>query len=149
LNSESVVLIDDARLFLCTPPQPHRTEQWPTFQRVLGKLRALSRDHEIMVINDVIVFFPATIADDVSDYASANSIDWLVALRQLEGLKEEHDTLSHAAAERLALVEEMTVEQELLHRALDERLAIIERLEEAVTSRPQPSVEDGQSSTSL
>ena len=128
LNSRSVVMIDDARLFLCTPPKPHETEHWPRFQEVIRRLSSLSPDHEIMVINDVIVFFPAELVSDVSEYAHANSIDWLVSLRQLEALEEDHDMLTRSLAERLALIEEMHAEQELLYRTLAERSATIEEL---------------------
>src|SRR2546425_12807921 len=31
LGTESVLLIDDARLFLCPPPHPHEVKDWPSF----------------------------------------------------------------------------------------------------------------------
>jgi hypothetical protein len=81
-----------------------------------------------MVINDVIVFFPMALVSAVSDYAHASSIDWLVKLRQLEALEKDHEILTSALAERLALIEEMHAEQELLRRALAEQSAMIEGL---------------------
>jgi hypothetical protein len=134
LNSQSVVMIDDARLFLCTPPKPHDTGHWPRFQEVIQRLSSLSSDHEIMVINDVIVFFPTTLVSNVSEYAHANSIDWLVALRRLEELEKNYDMLTSSLAERLTLIEEMHAEQELLHRALAERSATIEELNRLLRS---------------
>jgi hypothetical protein len=107
LNSQSVVLIDDARLFLCTPPDPHETEDWPRFQDVLHRLLSLSPTHEIMVINDVIAFYPASIASDMSEYARAYSIDWLAALHRLEVIEKDHQVLTGVLAERLALIEEL------------------------------------------
>jgi hypothetical protein len=77
LNEKSVILIDDARLFLCTPPAPHEISQWPTLQQVLDSLRGLSSAHEVMVINDVIAFYPRSIADKIKGFASQHTVDWL------------------------------------------------------------------------
>lgn len=107
LNSTSVVLIDDARLFLCTPPDPHETEHWPTLQEVLRSLFSLSSTHEVMVVNDVIAFYPASIAKTMSGYAHAHSIDWLSVLHRLEVLEQDHNALTAVLAERLALIEEL------------------------------------------
>jgi hypothetical protein len=132
LNSESVVLIDDARLFLCTPPDPHETEDWPRFQDVLQRLLSLSPTHEIMVINDVIAFYPASIASDMSEYARAYSIDWLAALHRLEVIEKDHQVLTSVLAERLALIEEIEKDHQVLTSVLAERLALIEELDRAL-----------------
>lgn len=147
LNSRSVVMIDDARLFLCTPPKPHETAHWPRFQEVNRRLNSLSPDgHEMMVINDVIVFFPVGVVSDVSEFAHANSIDWLVALRQLEALERDREDTMRTLAERLTLIEEMSAEQKrlygileemsaeqkLLYGVLEERSAIIRKLTNTV-----------------
>jgi hypothetical protein len=116
LNGESIVLIDDARLFLCTPPDPHEANDWPRFHEVLQKLLRLSADHEIMVINDVIVFFPEAIALEMSNYARAHSIDWLASLHRLEALETERELLHTALAERLDAIEELTEAVERLSR---------------------------------
>jgi hypothetical protein len=108
LNGESVVLIDDARLFLCAPPHPHEADDWPRFDQVLQELLRLSADHELMIINDVIVFFPRAIAAEMSDFASANSIDWLASLHRLQALETEREVLHAALAERLNAIEELT-----------------------------------------
>jgi hypothetical protein len=131
LNSSSVVLIDDARLFLCTPPKPHDTDHWPEFHDVVRKLISLNASHKIMVINDVIAFYPAEINSGMSAYASGHSIDWLATLRRLEAIEEEREELHVALAERLALIEEMSQAQHGLHAALDERLAVIEEMRQA------------------
>jgi hypothetical protein len=108
LNTSSVVLVDDARLFLCTPPTPHNTDHWPEFHEIVRKLFSLSDSHRMMVINDVIAFYPATISTGMSAYASEHAIDWLVVLRRLEALEEERQVLHAALAERLAVIEEMS-----------------------------------------
>jgi len=75
LKESSVVLIDDARYFLAPPPPPHKSEQWPMFDEVAVKLRALSPNHRLWVINDVIVFAPRIAAASVIEYARSSSID--------------------------------------------------------------------------
>ena len=107
LNAESVLMIDDARLFVCTPPQPAEFGTWPRFQAVIESLGALSSEHEMMVINDVIAFYPRSVAEQMREYAGSHSIDWLAALRELEELRGECEMLHRVAAEQLAVIEEL------------------------------------------
>ncbi|MEZ5586071.1 MAG: glycosyltransferase family 2 protein [Sedimenticolaceae bacterium] len=76
LGTSSVVLIDDARLFLAPPPEPHDISGWPSFEEVLFALRQLSDKHELMVVNDVIAFYPESIADAVKGHARKHGVDW-------------------------------------------------------------------------
>src|SRR5262249_13398615 len=41
LNDQSVVLVDDARLFLAPPPAPHNPSHWPTLDVVVERLRRI------------------------------------------------------------------------------------------------------------
>lgn len=52
---QDLILIDDARLFLCAPPLPHKAEQWPTIADI-----SLVFGHErfLQVIDDVIFIVP-------------------------------------------------------------------------------------------
>jgi hypothetical protein len=96
LGPQSAILIDDARLFLCPPPFPHEATHWPSFEAVVGKLHSLSSAHEIMIANDVIMFYPRSIRDSVREYAYRSSIDWLQVLfksKNFDALKSEFDTL--------------------------------------------------------
>jgi hypothetical protein len=96
LGSQSVVLIDDARLFLCPPPYPHEVDHWPSFEAVAEKLNALSAAHEMMISNDVIIFYPTSVRDAVREYAYRNSIDWLQVLfksKNYNAVKSEFDSL--------------------------------------------------------
>ena len=108
LNPLSVILIDDARLFLATPPAPHEVTDWPRLESVVHHLRSLSDEHEMMVVNDVIVFFPASARTSVERYARSSGIDWLVQLHQLEQLERERTEMSEALTERLEALNEMT-----------------------------------------
>jgi hypothetical protein len=138
LNGKSVVLIDDARLFLCTPPHPHEADDWPRLHEIVEELLRLSADHEIMVINDVIVFFPETIAREMSDYARSNSIDWLASLHRLEVLEEEREVLHAALAERLEAINELTDIVEKLRFAWRARRVWRQVASRFSRSRPSP-----------
>lgn len=129
LNGESVVLIDDARLFLATPPYPYEASDWPGFHQVLQKLLPLSSSHEIAVINDVIIVFPSAIRTALSEHAKSYGIDWLAQVQSRAELEHERDALVETAAERLAAIEKLTCECDLQANAAQERLALIEELE--------------------
>jgi FkbM family methyltransferase len=69
LNERSVVLIDDARLFLAPPPVAHDASHWPRIDQVMQRLARLSATHAAYVINDVIVFAPPAAQAAVVAYA--------------------------------------------------------------------------------
>jgi hypothetical protein len=125
LNARSAVLIDDARLFLSPPPRPHEAAQWPSFQEVLESLTALSDQHEMMVLNDVIVYFPRSVRTAVMGHARRAGVDVLAAVSQTAALEQELTTLRSAAEERLAAIHELT-------RVAEERLAVIAELTDAL-----------------
>jgi hypothetical protein len=142
LNRNSVVLIDDARLFLATPPHPHEVSHWPRFQEVLRRLQELSSCHEVTVVNDVIVFVPDTASSAVSEYSRFHGIDWLTELHIRRILEEERDALAEVAAERLREIESLTrtAEErasliESLTRTAEERVNVIEQLSKALEER--------------
>jgi glycosyltransferase involved in cell wall biosynthesis len=76
LNSDSVLLIDDARFFLSPPLAPHEISQWPNFHQIITSLIALSKEHSIMVINDVIAFYPNKIKSEMDAFAQTHGVDW-------------------------------------------------------------------------
>ncbi len=84
LNPESAVLIDDARLFLAPPLAPHEISHWPSFHQVITFLMTMSEEHELMVINDVIAFFPRRAKAAMDAYAQINGTDWLNAANSLK-----------------------------------------------------------------
>src|SRR6266480_2295261 len=69
INNRSVVLVDDARLFMAPPPAPATTEGWPQLSQVLERLTALNSKHELLVIDDVFVFFPPAAREVLSEFA--------------------------------------------------------------------------------
>jgi hypothetical protein len=128
LNDHSVVLIDDARLFLSPPPPPHHPDGWPSFHEVLRSLLRLSDKHRIMVVNDVILFFPDRIDQDIAEFARTNSIDWLASLHRLDALETERETLHAALEERLAAINELTRAVEELRSPRSWPQALVRRL---------------------
>lgn len=103
LNDTSVVLIDDARLFMAPPSAPHEVSQWPTFDQILQQLRSMAPAHEIMIVNDVIALFPTRAKQAMTVFAQAHGVDWLLLahlagqMSQLEA-KEEVIQQMHASA---------------------------------------------------
>lgn len=128
LNAESVLLIDDARLFLATPPAPHESSEWPRFQQVLRKMLLLSPSHEIMVINDVIVLFPELAQEAVTDYARSHGTDWLAELHRRDSYAQQRDVFARVAQERLEALESLTQVEE-------GRLDAIHQLRAAIKQR--------------
>lgn len=121
LNDASVVLIDDARLFLSRPSYLHKCEQWPRLQPLLDRLRRLSSRHEIDVVNDVIVFAPGIARPALDAYCRDYSVDWAdvmetsrqqsLALDGLTGqvarLTEDHRALSRQSQAKSRLIAEL------------------------------------------
>lgn len=81
LHPFSALLIDDARLYLSPPPEPHRLADWPDFHEVVMALLALSPDHRLMVYNDTIIFYPQVLRSELSDYAHHHGHDLLRLMR--------------------------------------------------------------------
>ncbi len=99
LNPSSVILIDDARYFLAPPPEPNDPRQWPTFDAVLQALRELSSNHEVMVTNDVIVFSPKEIGENLQTFAQRNQVDWLTISNRAEDCDQRVGEITQALRE--------------------------------------------------
>ena len=145
VNAQSVILIDDARLFLCPPPRPHEISHWPDFNTVVKKLFSLSSIHEIMVINDVIIYYPASISSVLKTYAHENSINWLSVLdksRDYDGvllqLKEKENQIKMLAAiaeEKETQIKEKETQIKTLTTIAEERLHLVEQLDTELKKR--------------
>lgn len=77
LNPHSVILIDDARLFIAPPVAPHPVAQWPRFQAILAALQGLNPDHRLLICNDVLIFYPPAFEEGLYAYAHQHGVDWL------------------------------------------------------------------------
>lgn len=88
LDERSVILIDDARLYLCPPPDPHEVSQWPGWQQILSALARVSDRHETMIVNDVVAFYPIAAREAMNGYSRKYSLDWLMVMHQNRHVKE-------------------------------------------------------------
>ena len=111
LNERSVILIDDARLFLAPPLAPHEISQWPSFQQIVRCLQALSSQHELMVVNDVIAFFPQVARKSMEIYAQSYGADWLVAANCVR----EDGSYIQQLEEKEAVIQKKEIEIQDLH----------------------------------
>ncbi len=88
LDEQSVILIDDARLYLCPPPDPHEVSHWPGWQEILTALGRVSDRHEIMVVNDVVAFYPTAARAAMRLYSRKYSVDWLMVMHQIRHVND-------------------------------------------------------------
>lgn len=75
LPEHSIIVIDDARIYQCPPPPPHRLSDWPDLQDVIDALEATSARHRAMIWNDVILFYPLAIKEPIFEFTRTTSED--------------------------------------------------------------------------
>lgn len=130
LSLSSVVVIDDARLMIAPPPEPHEISQWPAFEDILQDLRALSSEHRLVLWNDVLLFYPAQIGGELVPWLAKHGVDWLATLRGSEAN-------AAAAEERLAAVERMAGEMARLATDLRDKDAEILQKDHEIGSKEE------------
>ena len=141
INKDSVVLIDDARLFLSPPGVPHDYRQWPDLKEIIGLLFEKSSCHELMVLNDIIIYYPEQIKEQIQQFGQQNGVDWLTitdmyrktkdVIADLQAKEKEIESL---ALENKVLVREIQLKQlEIINIAsvAEQRLFIIQQFEAA------------------
>ncbi len=140
LGANSVLMVDDARLFLAAPPAPHDVTHWPSFHEIERALRRLSKRHEIAVVNDVIVFHPSVATQAVKSFARAHGVDWLHAIQALG----EATNLRAAVEEKEAVIQaqhaSLRAEQDAharLAQSLHEKEAALQALHSAAAEAQQ------------
>jgi len=144
LNEQSVVCIDDARLFLCPPPEPQQNEDWPSFHEVVGKLSGLSATHELLIVNDVMLFYPVSSRQAVYGYARQHGVDWLSLLgkardydRYLPIVQEEADRRAAGLEELTAVIAARDGQIKDLEGMARERLDALHELTAVIAARDQ------------
>ena len=68
----SVLLIDDARLFLGPPPDPHKPDHWPTLMSVLDTLRT-KHDRYLTLFEDMVIAVPPAARTIIESYYRTQS----------------------------------------------------------------------------
>ncbi len=116
LHPESVVLVDDFRYFLSPPNAPHDISHWPALEEVLAALGSLSRVHALMVFNDVGVFYPGFLGNEMREHARCHGVDWL----RIADKSREYDEVLHQAREKDQALCEKEQEIVRLARAIDQ-----------------------------
>ena len=86
-RKQDLILIDDARLFLCAPPKPHKPEHWPTIAEITARFDL--NDHFVQIIDDVIFIVPNTASLRKALVAHAQAV-------------EDRSTPHHSSVKRLA-----------------------------------------------
>lgn len=116
LNDQSVIIIDDARLFISPPPQPHEISQWPDFGSMMEALNSLSKKHTTMILNDTILFYPVSLKSLIRNYAYQNSIDWLTVLDK----SRDYDILLQQLKEKEIIIGSIKEKEEKIISLSDE-----------------------------
>lgn len=98
LNEESMIIIDDARLFLSAPQKPHEISNWPSFHEIVVSLFKLSQQHQIAVLNDCILFYPESIHAQIRQFSHDKGIDWLDMLNRLRSSEKQLAQVSEQMA---------------------------------------------------
>lgn len=108
LNDKSIIIIDDARLFIAPPPFPHEISQWPDFESVIKTLKTLSQKHNLMILNDTIIFYPLSLKETMHNYAYNNSINWLTVLDK----SRDYDSLLVQLKEKEKVIDSIKEKEE-------------------------------------
>ena len=82
----SCILVDDARVFLASPPPPHNPEDWPTLQELIKSMTMIHKRY-VSIVDDVVVAGPVAVKDTIDCYAKSmaphlQQARWSIALRQ-------------------------------------------------------------------
>ncbi len=57
-SQDSIIIIDDARLFFGNPPHPNNPKEWPTIQQIFSKFQEKFPYFFVTIIDDYIIAFP-------------------------------------------------------------------------------------------
>lgn len=72
---EHAVLIDDARLFLCPPPEPHNPAHWPDLVTLLSALGRLPSRPWVFVLDDVLCAVPERVRPRLESFVRRSSAE--------------------------------------------------------------------------
>jgi len=84
-RNNSVVMIDDARLFAGPPPYPNDPRDWPRLDTIFQKLHECFNSHMITIVDDYIICVPQSLIPVIDEewtqnykrrYRSADQLLW-------------------------------------------------------------------------
>jgi glycosyltransferase involved in cell wall biosynthesis len=78
---------------MAPPPEPHEISDWPIYEDVNSALRGLSSQHQIMIINDTIIFYPKQCRQPMIKYAAQHGTDWLKLKWAIDFAEEDNAEL--------------------------------------------------------
>jgi hypothetical protein len=104
-RTEDIILIDDARLFLCAPPFPHNPSQWPTISDIINVLSAAAKNPFVQIVDDVIFVVPNenALRNRLVSHAQTRSNDFwqeFGRLQRAESSRATSDTTTTSDASR-------------------------------------------------
>jgi hypothetical protein len=88
-RTEDIILIDDARYFLCAPPPPHKAAQWPTISDIVHVLPESAKKQFVQIVDDVIFIVPNedALRNHIVKYAQRRANCFWEAFGQLQRSK--------------------------------------------------------------
>ena len=117
LDTKSVIMIDDARYFLCAPPAPHEVSDWPALQEVLDALRDCGAEtHRVAILNDVILYYPRHLHARITEFANKSGADWLQIASKARTFDEMTDSMAALNDKVAAMRRKIKAAQEEVRR---------------------------------
>jgi hypothetical protein len=88
-RTEDIILIDDARYFLCAPPPPHKPSQWPTISDIVHVLPESGKKQFVQLVDDVIIIVPNedALRNHLVEYAQGRAQSFWEAFGELQRSK--------------------------------------------------------------
>lgn len=136
LDEKSVVLIDDARLFLTPPPKPHEISCWPDLAQLLQQFSELSEKHVPVYYNDILLFIPADLLSKIRPFLQEHTFNLLTFA---DKVRTYDSVLGQAQAKDQEILE--------LAKQAELRLEAIQRLDAENTHFRATQAESDQTNT--
>jgi len=88
LNDNSVLMIDDAHLYLNVLPRPNSLSRWTDFQDIISALSNMSDCHRLAIYDDTIVYYPEKLRFAFTQFCYENAVDILGAMLDARSYRE-------------------------------------------------------------
>jgi glycosyltransferase involved in cell wall biosynthesis len=78
LESNSVIIINNAQLFLSLPKALQGLCHWPNLDATINTLKMLSTNHTVTIVHDYIIFCPKHLVPSLRQFAYTHNLNWMV-----------------------------------------------------------------------